>query len=230
MVKYLEWDSNFFKLRIGKAIIASQQDMNNLIKIQSELSFKYDLIYVFASKGLLSPLTNSSLVDQKTIYKAKIEPISASLDDNIIKYEKKFVSDDLLNLALLSGEYSRFRLDKKLPNNAYERLYTCWIEQSVKHNIATEIFCYMVDDKPKGFLTLNRNDSKGIIGLVATDSNTRGRGIGSALLCYVKNYCFQSNIKELSVATQLHNKAACHLYEKAGFVMTSCTDIWHWWL
>ena len=136
----------------------------------------------------------------------------------------------MLKLALVSGEYSRFRLDKRLTDDAYERLYSCWIEQSVKHIIATEIFCYMIDGKPKGLLTLNRQGMKGIIGLVATDPISQGNGIGGALLQYVKNFCAKNGVIELSVTTQLRNKAACHLYEKAGFIMESCTDIWHLWL
>lgn len=230
MVEYLEWDSNFFNLRIGKTIVSSQLELNNLAKIQPKLCQEYDLIYIFAQKGLLAPHGNCSLVDQKTIYKTKIASVSAPIDDSIIQYEENYVTEDLLKLALVSGEYSRFRLDHRLPDDAYERLYTRWIEQSVKHKIATEIFCYTIAGKIKGVLTLNRKGSKGIIGLVATDPNSQGNGIGSALLQYVKNFCAKNGVVELTVATQLRNKAACHLYEKAGFIMESCTDIWHWWL
>lgn len=230
MVEYLEWDSNFFDLRIGKTVVSSQLELNNLAKMQPRLSQGYDLIYVFAKKGLLAPDGSFSLVDQKTIFKTKIESVCGNINDNIIQFDDKYVTEDLLKLALVSGEYSRFRLDKRLTGDAYERLYSCWIEQSVKHIIATEIFCYMIDGKPKGLLTLNRQGMKGIIGLVATDPISQGNGIGGALLQYVKNFCANNGVIELSVTTQLRNKAACHLYEKAGFIMESCTDIWHLWL
>lgn len=230
MVENLEWDSNFFNLRIGKAVVSSQHELNNLAKMQPELSQEYDLVYIFAKKGLLAPIGNFSLVDQKTIFKTKIDSVCGSIDDSIIQYEDNNVTDDLLKLALVSGEYSRFKLDQRLSDDAYERLYSCWIEQSVKHIIATEIFCYMIDGKPKGLLTLNRQGLKGVIGLVATDPNSQGNGIGSALLQYAKYFCAKNGIVELTVTTQLRNRAACHLYEKTGFIMESCTDIWHFWL
>lgn len=230
MVTYLDWDSYFFKLRIAKAIITTDSDMDELISQQGYLSDNYDLIYVFSSPEVLAPMDNCSLVDQKVVYNIDLPSSCTGNEANIIEYNNDFVSEDLRKLALESGEFSRFRLDERFPTGSYERLYTHWIEQSVNHINATEVFCYMIDGLPKGLLTLNRNVIPGEIGLVATDSLSRCLGIGSALLSFVKSFCSQKGMKSLSVATQRQNTPACHMYEKAGFIEDHCSNVWHWWL
>ncbi len=228
-VNFLEWDSSFFGLRIGKAIVSTQKELEELSFIKDSLSGLYDLIYIFSNNDITPPIPDSILVDRKVVYSMVVTEPSC-FDNHILEYKDQFVSEDLLKLALASGEYSRYKLDSHFPPNSYERLYTRWIEQSVNHSIADEVFCYMVNDCPKGLITLKRDNNSGIIGLVATDPECRGMGIGSAILQHVKHYLFTKGGKKLDVATQYDNKAACHLYEKAGFTVSSCTNVWHWWL
>ena len=230
MVSYLKWDSKFFDLRVGKVNISSQEEMDRLFSEHKALSKEFDLIYILGNDGLNCPMSNAKLVDKKLVYTASINYREVIFNSHIVNYPLDIVSDDLLNLALASGAYSRFFIDKNFPINSYERLYTRWIEQSVKRVIATEVFCYIVNDRPRGLLTLKRDGINGNIGLVATDGAYRGKGIGSALLEYVLFYMYEKGCKTLNVVTQAQNTAACHLYEKVGFLMTSSTDIWHWWL
>ena len=140
------------------------------------------------------------------------------------------VTDDLLHLALVSGKYSRFKLDRQFPAGSYERLYSRWIEQSVNHAMASEVFCYMVDGVPRGLVTLDNKNGIGCIGLVAIHEDFQKRGIGSVMMRHVVAYSIMSGLEKLSVATQLGNAAACRLYEKIGFEIESIIDVWHWWL
>ena len=229
MVTPLEWDSGFFGLRIGKAIVSTQKELDELSYMRDSLSEMYDLIYIFGNNDMTASVPDSILVDKKVVYTAEVTKPSC-FDDHLLEYKDQLVSEDLLKLALASGEYSRYKLDKHFPPNSYEKLYTRWIEQSVNHSIANEVFCYMVNDSPKGLITLKHDNDYGVIGLVATDSECRGMGIGSAMLQHVKHYLFTKGGKTINVATQYDNKAACHLYEKAGFTVSSCTNVWHWWL
>lgn len=230
MVEELKWDSDFFAIRVGKAIINTQKSMDDLLSQKDNLSSLYDLLYVFSKTGLELSLSNAILIDQKVVYSLNISSPCGALNDNIIDYQSDALSPDLVELALASGEFSRFKLDKNFPKDTYEKLYTCWIDQSIKHIIATEVFCYMNAGSPVGLLTLKRNGNSATIGLVATNSKFRGRGIGRALLTHTKNYCFNKGVNTLTVATQLQNKPACSLYTESGFTISQCNDIWHWWL
>ena len=140
------------------------------------------------------------------------------------------MTDELLHLALLSGKYSRFKLDDGFPQGSYKRLYSRWIEQSVNHAISSEVFCYMIEDAPRGLVTFNNKNGIGTIGLVAIHEDFQHRGIGSSIMSHVIRYSREKEIEKLTVATQLDNIPACRLYEKSGFEVESVTDVWHWWL
>lgn len=229
MVEFLDWDSVFFGLRIAKATVSSQEELDDLKDNIKALKENYDLIYLFANCDLVKQSSNVILVDKKVVYTTNILG-PYTFDTHIIEYDKSFVSEDLLNLALGSGVYSRFRKDSNFPANAYERLYTRWIEQSVNHQVATEVFCFMIEGSPKGLLTINRKDATCDIGLVATSPSYQRQGIGYKLLVHAKHFVYLKGYNILNVVTQFDNKAACHLYEKAGFTVKSSTDIFHWWL
>lgn len=229
-VEKQDWDSEFFGLRIGRVEICSKEEGLFLASQGPRIRKDYDLLYVFANHGLTFSASDARLVDEKVVY--SISPSSNTIiDGNIISWsEKQGVSFDLLHLALVSGEYSRFRLDDKLPKGSYERLYSRWIEQSVNRAIASEVFCYMIDDVPKGLVTIKHKNGKGSIGLVAVHEDYQHQGIGSAMMCKVLLYSKEIQLHRLSVVTQLANRPGCKLYEKSGFIVESITDVWHWWL
>lgn len=229
-VERLDWDSNFFGLRIGRAIVSSEEEGAALASQRKNLKEDYDLLYLFTSHGMRFPDDKAKLVDEKVVYSlSKVVPSEANPSVELWDANKG-VTDELLHLALVSGKYSRFKLDDSLPSGSYERLYSRWIEQSVNHAIATEVFCYMVNIIPKGLVTLDRKNGVGTIGLVAIHEEFQGRGIGSALIRHVIRYAQAGQCIKLSVATQHDNIPACRLYEKNGFETESVTDVWHWWL
>jgi dTDP-4-amino-4,6-dideoxy-D-galactose acyltransferase len=229
-VKKLAWDSEFFNLRIGRADLSSAEDTEALEGQKKLLKDNYDLIYVFANHGIGLHSPGAKLIDEKVVFALENTNQVEYYKDVMIWNSEQGVTKDLLHLALVSGKYSRFKLDKEFPAGSYERLYTRWIEQSVNHIMATEVFCYMIDDKPKGLVTLDRKDGMGTIGLVAIHEECQNRGVGSLMMRHVINYAQQSRCEHLSVATQLNNLPACKLYEKNGFKIDSITDVWHWWL
>ena len=51
-IKRLDWDSDFFGLRIGRADIVSEEESKILASQNRVLKEYFDLIYVFASHGL----------------------------------------------------------------------------------------------------------------------------------------------------------------------------------
>lgn len=225
----LNWDSDFFGIRIAKATVTSKDDISALARMERKLRGVYDLIYVFSDIDEEIPFNGSFLVDKKAVFSMSVTQ-HWDTDSAIEKWESERVSEELVSLALTSGEYSRFRIDSLLPVGSFERLYTRWIEQSVNKSIATEVFCYMLDNTPRGLLTLNRADDHSTIGLVAVDMDYQNKGIGTALVRYAISFVYEHNGKGLSVTTQLDNMPACLLYSKCGFTLESITKIWHWWL
>lgn len=229
-INRLEWDSNFFGLRIGRADLVSLEEGVAIVNQRASIKEEFDLVYIFASHGLGVSFLNARLVDEKVVYVLS-DTVRYEYNRKVVLWEpSKGVSDDLQHLALVSGQYSRFKLDKGLPLGSYERLYSCWIERSVNQTMASEVFCYMVEDVPRGLITLNRKGDVGTIGLVAIHEDFQHRGIGSAMMRHVIRYAQEQHCSKLSVSTQLVNVYACKLYENVGFRIESVTDVWHWWL
>lgn len=229
-VERLTWDSDFFGLRIGRADIRSSEDSCALVHQKESLKAGFDLVYVFGNQGIGFSGEGTTLVDRKMVYTLS-ECSDVFFDDHVELWDgNKLVTRALLDLALVSGKYSRFKLDSQFPVGSYERLYSRWIEQSVKRVMATEVFCYLVGDTPKGLVTLDLKEDVGSIGLVAIAEDYQHRGVGTAMMRHVISYAQKHTCKKLSVATQFDNKAACSLYEKVGFKVESMTNVWHWWL
>lgn len=229
-VERLSWDSDFFGLRIGRAFVGSIEDCCALATQKEHLKADYDLVYVFGDQGVEFSCEGTKLVDRKVVY-ALSECSCFKTDENVKLWDcKEPITDALLYLALVSGKYSRFKLDNQFPSCGYERLYSRWIEQSVNHSMATEVFCYMVDCTPKGLVTLDLKEGGGTIGLVAISEDYQHRGVGTAMMRHVVSYAKEHHCKKLSVATQYDNAPACRLYEKVGFRVESMTNVWHWWL
>ena len=221
----LNWDSDFFGLNIGKLVLSGEDDflMSDIDGLDD-----YDLVYIFATHGCHIPIVGANLVDCKVIYKKSIS-CNVEAKSNVVAFSENKPSSDLYELALQSGEYSRFRLDDKMPAGSYEKLYRRWIEQSVCKAMADEVLCYYYNGKIAGMVTVAIKDNVGSIGLVAVDSSCRGLGFGSALLESVDSYLYGKGVCAVEVATQLDNTKACSWYEKNGYVVDSMTDIYHWW-
>lgn len=50
------------------------------------------------------------------------------------------VPEQINDLAVSSGEWSRFRIDSNIPGSAYEAMFKAWIKNSVNRSIADEVF------------------------------------------------------------------------------------------
>ena len=229
-VRPLEWDSNFFGLKVGRVDISASEDSISLASQKQVLKDQYDLIYVFGSQELFFEEADANLIDNKVVF-ALAELSGFNYHESVIDWPvENGLTDDVLLLALESGKYSRFKLDGKLPVGSYERLYTRWIEQSVNHSIASDVFCYMIEGKPRGLVTIDLNDGVGTIGLVAIHPDFQHQGIGTSILRHIIRFAHDKRCEKLYVATQLDNEPACHLYKKCGMVIDSITKVWHWWM
>lgn len=226
IIERLKWDSNFFGYEIGK--INYQSFDNNSIKEILEKSTDYKLVYVFVNEKINHP--KFKLVDEKVtlsinVFNSKIQ------DSNITSFDKLTHDfDELKKLAIISGIYSRFKIDQNFSNNEFERLYTEWINQTVTSENTLDILVYLFEDKIVGFVTLLKvNEKKADIGLLAVNESFRGKGIGSKLLIQAINLCFENGYDELNVVTQQQNLPALNLYQSNKFIISEKKNIYHIW-
>lgn len=224
--KYLDWDSEFFGLHIGKLVLDHKNDA--ICLCNTAIYKDYDLIYIFAQPNMMVNLSGCLLADEKVIYTKHIN-VNFDHVSAVKPYVAHIPNEALYHLALQSGVYSRYNLDRHFPEGSYEKLYSKWIEQSVNKAIANDVLCYYDNNKIVGMLTIAIEKDEGNIGLIAVDSSYRNKNIGTQLIMATECYLQQKNILTLNVATQKKNEAACHLYKKNGFCQLSITNVYHWW-
>lgn len=229
----LAWDSQFFGKKIGKLDVFEEKTTFLLENLSMAFTEKYDLIYVFTENNIeisdeILRKFHGKLVDRKVTYTAEIEQLNTKQHTNIKEFLETKATNELYELAYVSGKYSRFKLDEKFGIENFKRLYREWIDKSVSHAIARKIFVYS-DKKIGGMITLNTNETTATIGLIAVDESLQGRGIGMALIDACVEFCKNERIERLDVPTQMDNLQACQFYKKYGFEIKEAKNIYHFW-
>lgn len=230
-IRRLDWDSDFFGLRIGRVDLQSKEDVDNLTFMQDALSKEYDLLYVFDSLHVGFAVGGAKLVDEKVLYSKPCE--HKKMYDEVMMYQQDKPSSSLYHLAHVSGGYSRFKLDEGFKPGSFEKMYDRWIENACpQEGTNKQIFVCCLDGVAKGMITLDYNmGGSAHIGLVAVDTDCQHSGIGSKIMSTVEEYLYRKGtINTLEVPTQKANINGCRWYEKNGFAVENVIDIYHWWL
>ena len=223
MINRKDWDSIFFGYPVAEYIINSGEAFDALnFKVECA---NFKLVYVFSQNELIED-TNLKLADKKVVFSKEL------FDDNsIIEFNPEVHSyDELLNLTLLSGMYSRFYLDTKFVNNEYFRLYKEWLDKSISKEIAQHILVKVINHKIAGFITLKKiNSQTAQIGLIAVDEKFQRENIGTSLIRKAESLLKQQDCSLLDVITQLDNKPGCNLYKKNNFSLKKIIYTYHFW-
>lgn len=235
----LSWDSDFFKFKVAKITLQSISG-DNIETILSALKHRnVRLAYWQSEKNWLDVTrrdikeVGGLLVDLKTTYTKSIE--SAVGKDfgttGIVEpYDSYTVTSNMRDIAIQSGEYSRFAIDPNIPKKKFNALYSIWIDRSVRKEIADDVLVIREHDEIIGLVTLKKEDKRGNIGLIAVERLHRGRKqgenlLGAAIMWFAKHDCTSA-----TVATQGANVAANNLYQKFGFYIESVRFYYHFWL
>ncbi|MDD4150683.1 MAG: GNAT family N-acetyltransferase [Bacteroidales bacterium] len=230
-IEYLEWDSSFFNKKIGRIVFFNSTfaDLEDTLKLAKHE--KYDLIYVFENVDDETNLLENyrpNLIDTKIILAKQVEP-ELETDCLIQDFTGSKSNEMIDNLAISSGEYSRFNLDNGFSSADFHNLYKTWIRNSLNRDIADKVFIN-ADEKITGLITIKITEKIGIIGLVSVSKLAQGQGIGECLVNACNNFLFLNNIKQMEVATQAANLRAISFYKKSGFKIQTRTNIYHFWL
>ncbi len=230
MIQFLEWDSEFFGLKIGKYNISEPSIVDLKRMLDAKKQHEYELLYIFMDNPPSQDCTDwlqsngGHLVDEKVIYEKAIHNVSLPNLD-VTEYSGS-LTQELIDLAIASGHSSRFKTDKKL-NPKFEAFYTLWMQKSVSGELADKIFVYKENSDVKGFVSIKIKNGIGQIGLIAVDESMRGKGIGKSLIAACDKWLFDNKITRHQVVTQMQNNGACALYEKCGFSISEVQTIYH---
>lgn len=222
------WDSKYFGFNVGEYTVEPKESIS-LENLRSEAKDqKFALLYVRSSDKL--PDFEGIFCDEKIEY-ATTNFTNNSMDTNCIhEYQGSEMDQQLINLAFVSGKYSRYHLDPSFPNEKFKGLYRIWMEKSVSHEIATGVLVYQYNKSIGGVLTYKIEHEHSSVGLFAVDPKIQGKGIGTKLLNYLFHIIPHTEQSILTIDTQGVNKPARHFYEKNGLFIKSTTWLYHVWV
>lgn len=232
MIQQLDWDSAFFKIKVGKIEVESVENLESIFSRQSA----FDLLYLFVPPGLIEPkkveqsFRNCVWVDNKLTFTKMVSyGFNPTGNKQVRTADISHYTEGFQSLAFESGKFSRFRMDERFSDDAFKALYSEWMKKSLSREIALEVFYIENNGVEAGMVTVGEKNGRLDIGLIAVDERFQGQGLGSVLLKKVEAYAFGKGFREIQVVTQGKNLAACNFYKKNGFSVNHEVNIFHVW-
>ncbi len=244
----LDWESKHFGVSAAQLVSPRLTDDALVAVLRDARKDRVQFVVWPADSGREVPRVvldqfGGILVDRKATYRKLLHGEAAEVasprpaDPSVTEYPSNTASAALVDLAIVAGAYSRFRVDPRIPEERFEAMYRQWIERSVKKELADVVFIVPADDmgadrheRPCGMISLSETDGVASIGLVAVAGTMQGRGIGSALMRAAHRWMRDRNAHEARVVTQSANIPACRLYERSGYQLARTQPYYHFWL
>ena len=232
----LDWDSDLFGVKVARIADPSlpTEKLTDLLSVLKQQCVK--LVYWSSGRECDDDEAKrlcGHLVDTKTTFAMDFR--SLNLDDfnsiDIVEaYSQSMPIADIEDLAIQSGEYSRFAVDPNLPREKYLALYKIWINRSLDKEIASEVLVIQEAGRVVGMVTLGEKNRRGDIGLIAVGTSYRGKKYGYKLVRAAQRWFVKNGYIFGQVVTQGMNIPACNLYKKCGYSIEKIEYIYHFWL
>jgi dTDP-4-amino-4,6-dideoxy-D-galactose acyltransferase len=233
LCSYLDWDSEFFGVKIARLIPDS---LTNTL-LDRALSWcraeKVRCLYFLARIDdeetiLLAERNAFQLVDVRITMERSLPAPNYSTGP-----VRPFRSGDLEALraiAATSHRDTRFYHDSHFPKQLCSALYQTWLEKSCA-GYADAVLVAETNGSAVGYVSCHLSGERyGSIGLAAVAEEARGRGLGGELVNAALSYFQEKGMTRATVVTQGRNFSAQRLYQACGFV-TQCMQLWyHCWL
>lgn len=217
MIEHLPFDSSLFGYPVGKCLAGEFWDERNFFEDASD----FELVYIFSKKPLKFCSDKIALADIKLTFEKLL--VDSVLEDPSIQNYTGPLSDQLLDLAIESGIYSRFHTDPGFKKREFEKLYQIWIQSAVDRQ---EV---LLAEDCSGFVSCTVSENTAQIGLIAVDKNHRGKGWAKRLMHAAERKALLQGAETLIVSTQELNIPASTLYKSLGYELKERMYIYHFW-
>lgn len=227
----MDWDSKFFNITCGKALLETEADVKKLINE----SINYDFVsiqnignIIYINK-LIAENTNAFLADINIQFtkQLKLENednkcVIISANEAVNKYNIEIDKDDF--------SHSKFMEDDNFRTKNGYMVYKEWIKNSQNADNKYFAMRFSETNEIQGFILFSIDKDSGTLELVKVNERYRGEGVCSQLIKKIENYLLSENVTDAHVGTQVNNIAAINLYHKLGYREISRTSVYHWWL
>lgn len=224
MIKKLEWDTEFFKKKMGVLTLDGCSGINlaDELEVAKNDQYKYILCQLKSPEAEDIRLLESHgfyLVDIGVTWSAGVDdltPITSMESQGHTVAVGVATVENIPMLKKLSHSLfvdSRFYNDPFFSKEDADNLHATWLENSVLGKVANIVFHV----EGKGFITCKLAEGVGEIILIGVKKECRGEGIGLRLVDSAIKWFLSNNAENIRVKTQLKNIGAMNFYRKLGF-------------
>lgn len=224
-IEYLEWDSNFFELKIGKLDVYDNNIFDIKALYRELLNECFDVIYVFKYNSPLYLYGSDHLpIHLSDIILTMSMPLNKEQNLNTnYEFRTKLTSDELqqcYKIAESTSEVSRFYNEKEFGATKTEALYRKWIDNALNQSFSDGIFIEKIEDIIVGIHLIKTNikTNTGYFTLTGVDSKMKGQSIGSKL--WNQSFSFwneQGNVSIIKSPFSIKNIHSFNFHLKMGF-------------
>jgi ribosomal protein S18 acetylase RimI-like enzyme len=233
--EFLEWDSEFFGVRIGR-IQGHLLTRNSLVEISDwARANEIACLYFFAhpddrETARIAEESGFSLVDIRVTYEQRLMfGVHQSTPERVRMFEPKDLQQ-LKEIACKSHIGSRFYFDGRFRMARCNELFELWIERSCL-GWADAVFVAYLDEEPVGYITCHlQPGGDGRLGLAAVAERAQSQGLGMQLVHAALRYFEGRQVECVKVVTQGRNRASQRLFQRSGFLIDRMELTYHWWL
>tara|TARA_B100000686_G_scaffold321563_1_gene374363 strand:- start:1655 stop:2371 length:717 start_codon:yes stop_codon:yes gene_type:complete len=225
MIKKLEWDTIWFKKKIG-ALVSDEFSKDMLISDLEEAKreqYKYIICHLKSPQPeTINLLENQNfyLSDISIIWNMSVGDYLSRLRttelDSHAKTSEALVKDipELQEMIKPMFPNSRFYSDPFFSHEEADNLHVVWIKNSVLGKAAD----LALQIPGKGFVTCKKKENKvGEVILIGVKGEFRGKNLGKVLMNSSVEWFSNNGIKTIKIKTQLKNIPAMNFYRKLGF-------------
>jgi dTDP-4-amino-4,6-dideoxy-D-galactose acyltransferase len=233
-IQHLAWDSDWLGLPVARVVGEGLNDPARLAAVLAQCQTAgVKLLYLVLNPtqqqaAVAVQVVGAQLVDSKHVYQQRVEANNfPTAPSHNVLFQAETLTPTLQQLAVQSGEYSRFRLDKRIGLPAFEALYTNWLHRSL---LQGQVWGMATHAGTVGLLAFASHEHYASIELLAVAATARRQGTGKCLVQLAQQLAYRQGCDMLQVVTQGLNQPARRLYERCGFQLARTEHIYHLWL
>jgi ribosomal protein S18 acetylase RimI-like enzyme len=222
-VKFRDWDSAFFGVRIFQAHVGAADVAASLEEAGRQGA---ECLYLFIE------LTDPSGIEAAVRAGGRLVDIRVELTGEVeidahpgAAATRRAVQSDrevLMRQALQLAHESRFARDARIPLQRVNEMYEIWIERCLSDGmIAVPVH------HEAGFVGVRPDGPVTRIELVHVEPHSRGQGLGTSL---IRDAVSALGVSEATVVTQIGNVGAQRLYQSLGLRSSGTAAVIHVWL
>ena len=205
-IEKLNWDSDFFGLKVGRLIVSDSDVFDSLSFEKKVISNDFDLVYVVSLKKMLDFDILSAL--PLSLMDVQITMSKKSDKSECVDYPYEFRTE--LSEKELEECYSILEKTKKL--------YRRWLDNAVSTNFADGIIIAKKNNKIVGIHIVKTDSDIGHCSVIGVSENEKGSGIGRDLWFQALSYWnSMGTIKKYHVPFSIQNSESFNFHLKIGF-------------